>query len=145
MNLKPPKRQHFVPRLHLQHFAGGDPKGHVWTYDAQTGQCRSAVPEETAVEAHFYSAERLDGTMDTTLEEILAGFESAAAPIYEGLLRGVVPTAAATRARMAEMEAEAAVMQARLEQAEGRDARATSARIAPRRRGAAATPQKTER
>jgi len=52
---------------------------------------------------------------------------------------------AATRTRMAEMEAEAAVMQARLGQAEGRDARATSARIAPRRRGAAATPRKAER
>ena len=52
---------------------------------------------------------------------------------------------AATRTRVAEMEAEAAAMQARLGHAEGRDACATSARIAPRRRGAAATPRKTER
>jgi len=33
----------------------------VWTYDAQTGQVRSAVPEQTAVETHFYSVERDDG------------------------------------------------------------------------------------
>ena len=61
---------------------------------------------------------------------------------------------AATRTRMAEMEAEAAVMQARLAQAEGRDARAASAAAAPgspaagtapRRRGAAATPLKARR
>jgi len=45
---------------------------------------------------------------------------------------------AAARTRMA-------MMQARLEQAEGRDARAASERIAPRRRGAAATRPKTER
>ena len=45
---------------------------------------------------------------------------------------------AAARTRMA-------LMQARLEQAEGQEARATSAGIAPRRRGAAATPSKTER
>ncbi len=63
----------------------------------------------------------------------------------EGRLRQMGRELAATRTRMAEMEAEAAVVQARLEQAEGRGARATSARIAPGRRGAAATPRKTER
>jgi len=63
----------------------------------------------------------------------------------ERRLRQMDRELAATRTRMAGMEAEAAVMQARLEQAEGRDARAASARIAPRRRGAAATPRKTER
>jgi len=63
----------------------------------------------------------------------------------ERRLRQMDRELAATRTRMAEMEAEAAAMQARLEQAEGRDARATSARIAPRRRGATATPRKTER
>ena len=63
----------------------------------------------------------------------------------ERRLRQMNRELAATRTRMAEVEAEAAMLQARLEQAEGRDARAASARIAPRRRGAAATPRKTER
>ena len=77
-----PKRHHFIPRLHLQHFAGPEPKGQVWTYDAQTGQVRSAVPEQTAVETHFYSVERDDGVMDTRIEAKLSEIESKAAPIY---------------------------------------------------------------
>jgi hypothetical protein len=86
-----PKRHHFIPILHLKHFVGADPKGHLWTYDAETDQVRSAVPEETAVQGHFYSAERTDGTMDTRLEEHLAKMESAAAPVYDDLLRGKLP------------------------------------------------------
>lgn len=57
----PPKGHHFIPRLHLQHFAGPDPQGQVWTYDAQTGNVWSAIPEEIAVQTHFYSAGRYDG------------------------------------------------------------------------------------
>ena len=85
------KRQHFIPRLHLQHFVGTEPKGHVWTYDAQTGDVRSAIPEQTAIETHFYSAQKADGTMDTRLEEHLATVESNAAPIYKALLLGKLP------------------------------------------------------
>ena len=92
MHVTTPKRQHFIPRLHLQHFVGTEPKGHVWTYDAQTGDVRSAIPEQTAVETHFYSVKTADGTMDTRLEEHLASVESNAAPIYEALLRGELPT-----------------------------------------------------
>ncbi len=75
-----PKGQHFIPRLHLQHFAGDNPKGQVWTYDATSGQAWSAIPEETAVQTHFYSAERDDGSMDTRIEEFLSIVEGAAAP-----------------------------------------------------------------
>ncbi len=63
----------------------------------------------------------------------------------ERRLRQLDRELAVTRTRMAGMEAEAAAMRARLGQAEGRDARTTSARVAPRRRGAAATPRRTER
>jgi hypothetical protein len=51
----------------------------------------SAVPEETCVQTHFYSAEREDGTMDTRLEEFLSQVESRAAPVYESLLTGRLP------------------------------------------------------
>ena len=37
-----PKGQHTVPRLHLQHFAGSEPAGQVWTYDAV--ESRSGQP-----------------------------------------------------------------------------------------------------
>jgi Protein of unknown function (DUF4238) len=86
-----PKGQHFIPRLHLQHFAGPTPKGQVWTYDAIGAKTWSSIPQETAVQTHFYSAENGDGSMDTRIEEFLSVVESAAAPVYEGLLKGAIP------------------------------------------------------
>jgi hypothetical protein len=77
--------------MHLKHFAGAEPKGHVWTYDAVAGTARSAIPEETGVISHFYSIERDDGVMDTRIEEFLAKAESEATPIYEGLIDGQIP------------------------------------------------------
>jgi hypothetical protein len=96
-----PKRHHFIPILHLKHFIGTDPKGQVWTYDAEAGHVRSAAPENTAVEGHYYSAERPDGTMDTRLEEHLAKMESLAAPVYEALLRREIPKVSQGRADFA--------------------------------------------
>ena len=86
-----PKSHHTVPRLHLQHFAGEEPAGQVWTYDAETGRSWSTIPEETATQTHFYSAERADGSMDPTVEVFLSEVEGRAAPVYEGLLRGTIP------------------------------------------------------
>ena len=86
-----PKAQHSVPRLHLQHFIGHDPRGQVWTFNKDTGASWSAVPEETAVQTHFYSVEQDDGTYDTRIEEFLATIESKAAPIYEELITGKLP------------------------------------------------------
>jgi hypothetical protein len=99
--LPAPKRQHFIPILHLKHFAGSDPQGQVWTYDAETSAVRSAVPKETAVQSHFYSAEGDDGAMDTRIEEYLATVESYATPVYEGLLRGEIPKGSQARADFA--------------------------------------------
>ena len=84
-------RHHFIPIMHLKHFTGPSPKGQVWTYDAKTGDVRSATPENTAVERHFYSFEGADGTMDTRVEDYLASIENDAAPIHEGLLAGRIP------------------------------------------------------
>jgi hypothetical protein len=92
-----PKSQHTIPRLHLQHFAGPDPVGQVWTYDAVAARQWSAIPVETGVQTHFYSAERDDGTMDTRLEEFLAQVESRAAPVYEDLLNLRLPKDAQAR------------------------------------------------
>jgi hypothetical protein len=96
-----PKRQHFIPRLHLQHFVGQEPKGQVWSYESQTGQTRSAVPEQTAVESHFYSVENKDGSMNTGIETKLAEIEDKAAPIYEALLSGNIPLVTQQRADFA--------------------------------------------
>lgn len=87
----PAKRQHYIPKLHLRHFAGDTPKGQVWTYDAHAGTVRSAIPDNTAVQSHFYSIEADDGSMDTRVEDILALAEGNAAPVYERLLRSEIP------------------------------------------------------
>jgi hypothetical protein len=83
-----PKRQHIILVLHLKHFVGVKPKGQVWTINKDTGEARSATPENTAVVSHFYSVEKEDGTFDTTFEKGLAEIEGAAAPVYEKLIKG---------------------------------------------------------
>ena len=88
----PPKRQHYVPTLHLKHFVGQQPKNHVWTYDKSKATARHSAPDETGLEAHFYSAERADGSMDTSLETYLSSVESLASPIYDDMIHAdVVP------------------------------------------------------
>src|SRR5215470_4011062 len=82
------RRQHIVPRLVPEHFT--DQKGHVWTYDKKGSGPRNAVPEQTAVIAHFYSRERDDGSMDTALEEALNKFESEPNKPYDKLINGEI-------------------------------------------------------
>lgn len=87
-----PKRQHFIPRFHLQYFAGHEPEGQVWTYDAVNDKVWSAAPENTAVTSHFYSIQLPDGRTDSTVEDLLASAESVAASPYRDALLGHVPT-----------------------------------------------------
>jgi hypothetical protein len=61
----------------------------------------SAIPENTAVEGYFYSGERSDGSMDPTLENLIAKIEGAAIPTYESLLRGEIPGETQDRANFA--------------------------------------------
>lgn len=74
----------------------------MWTYDAVEGRQWSAIPGETGVQIHFYSAERDDGTMDTRLEDFLAQVESRAAPVYEDLLNWRLPKDAQARINFAQ-------------------------------------------
>ncbi|HZL31587.1 MAG TPA: DUF4238 domain-containing protein [Pseudolabrys sp.] len=85
------KSHHYSPVLHLRNFVGNAPAGHIWTYDKQSGNSRSSIPEETGFETHFYSVEKDDGTKDTTIEKFLSDVESKAAPVYRGLLEGKLP------------------------------------------------------
>ena len=94
-----PKGQHIIPRLHLQHFAGDE--GRVFTYDAVAGKVWAAVPVETAVETHFYSAQLADGSIDTRIEAHLGRIETAAAPVYMSLLSGNIPGQTQQRADFA--------------------------------------------
>jgi hypothetical protein len=76
----------------LKHFAGGRPKNQVWTYDKSTGTKRSAIPDETGIFTHFYSIELKNGSYDLTMDNILTDNENFAAPIYEKLIKGELPT-----------------------------------------------------
>lgn len=88
-----PIMQHIVPRLHLSRFAGAEPKGHVWTFSKKGAKPRSAIPEETAIERHFYSVENPDGTYDTWIEETLSKIEGVTEEPYRKLLVGEIPSA----------------------------------------------------
>lgn len=86
------KRQHYVPELHLKHFAGTDPQGMVWTYDNQTDTARPSIPKETGAQTNYYSAPgREEGEYDDSIEEWLSGVESDAVAPYEALLAGQIP------------------------------------------------------
>ena len=84
------RRQHIVPRMVLDNFK--DQNGHVWTYDKAGTEPRHAIPEETAIIAHFYSWEREDGSMDASLEETINKLESEAKKPYEKMLSGEMVT-----------------------------------------------------
>ena len=97
----PPKAHHVIPALHLRNFAGNQPKGQVWTIDKDGTPLRSAIPEETATQKHFYSIERKDGSLDTTIESHLSEVESKAAPVYKKFLSGSIPGYSQERADFA--------------------------------------------
>ncbi|MCI5057098.1 MAG: DUF4238 domain-containing protein [Flavobacteriales bacterium] len=85
------KKHHIIPQMHLRHFAGHSPKGHVWTYDTKSNEPRSATTENTAVETHFYSVQMEDGSMNTLMDDYITDVEAKAAPIYRNILDGKIP------------------------------------------------------
>ncbi|QSR89186.1 DUF4238 domain-containing protein [Methylacidiphilum caldifontis] len=87
-----PKYHHFVPVFYLKHFVGKKPQGHIWTYDSKSGDVWSSLPENTACVKDYYSIKNKDGKRLNDIEKFFSRVESDAAPIYENLLRGVLPT-----------------------------------------------------
>jgi hypothetical protein len=86
-----PKKQHFVPKLHLKHFVGCEPEGMIWTYDSVTGRVAPSLPAETAAETNFYSVQNEKGEYLDQIEGWLSGVESKASDPYGKLLRGEIP------------------------------------------------------
>ena len=66
-----PKRQHYVPCMHLSKFVGEQPKNMIWTFDNQTEKWRPSTVENTAVQSNFYSVRTEAGTNDEI--EVLLG------------------------------------------------------------------------
>lgn len=91
--MKRPKKQHYIPQLHLRHFTGLRPPGMLWTYDLLIGTSRPSLPKETATETNFYSVQDENGQYIDAIEKWLQGVETKAAPIYEQLLNGKIPQA----------------------------------------------------
>jgi Protein of unknown function (DUF4238) len=84
-----PKDHHFIPEMHLKHFA--DAQGMVWTYHKGNGKITPTAPRETGVWRNFYAVEREPGLYFDDLEGCLSAVESDATPIYEKLLLGEIP------------------------------------------------------
>ena len=86
------KQQHKIPRLHLQYFAGHDGKSDVWTYCKKSKKCWSASPQRTAKQGYFYSLKTDNGDWNHSLDEWLQTVETKAAPIYEAIIDGSIPS-----------------------------------------------------
>ena len=72
---KPKKRtkdQHYVPRLHLQHFCGESPKNMIWTYSKSRGTARPSRIEETGFQKNYYSMKDDEGNFRDEIESLLA-------------------------------------------------------------------------
>jgi len=87
-----PKKQHFVPELHLKHFVGTEPPGMVWTYDVKSGRVAPSLPTETGSETNFYSTLDENGQHVDVIETWLSEVEDKAANPYAKLLRGEIPS-----------------------------------------------------
>lgn len=83
------KRQHVVPRFYLSKFCDSD--GKVWTYGANMKPLAS-VPEKTGVETNFYSPTGPNGERYDEIETLLAQIEGGAAPLWNDLSNGRMPT-----------------------------------------------------
>jgi hypothetical protein len=82
------KDHHFVPQLHLKHFIGSQPPGHIWTYSKSSLNAFSSIPKETGFQRYFYGIRKDDGSIDNSIEDWLAEIEGVSAPIYQKLLEG---------------------------------------------------------
>lgn len=75
----------------MRYFIGDAPKQCVWTYDAETGNARPSVPEDTGFESHYYSFKNNDGTMNHSYDDFITEVEGFAAPIYKQLVERRIP------------------------------------------------------
>jgi hypothetical protein len=83
------RHHHFLPRFYLRGFVDPSNGRSLWQYDKQALDIRETTPTDAAVQKHFYSFKRADGTRDTTsVEDALMNIEDQTAPIYRQLLDG---------------------------------------------------------
>jgi hypothetical protein len=78
------KKQHFIPRFYLEHFADGN--GKLWTHDPVHDNLHYSTPENTGFETNIYTPEGEDGTRMDIVEETLSKVESSAAQLLPDLL-----------------------------------------------------------
>ena len=77
-----PKRQHYIPKMLLKHFA--DDKGQLSSFanDApEKGVDTERNPKSLSYEKHLYTRTKLDGSKDYSTEKSLSEIESKADPI----------------------------------------------------------------
>jgi hypothetical protein len=89
--LQGPKRQHYLPRMYLQGFAGDD--GTLAVADRWTGDLRCQPIDSTAVQRHIYTFEDEQGRRRFELEEMFSRVESGLAAAMPRLTAGIGYTA----------------------------------------------------
>ncbi len=73
-----PKRHHYLPRFYLENFCND---GQLWVFDRKNKQYRNQTPNNTALQAHYYSVEDKKGNKNTDIELFLSRIEGQAQPI----------------------------------------------------------------
>lgn len=66
------RKQHTVPQAYLRRFCRDD---RLWLFDKQTGQYWHQFPKEVVKKNHYYSFVREDGSLDTSMEDLLEYIE----------------------------------------------------------------------
>lgn len=85
------KDQHYVPRLHLQHFCGESPKNMIWTYSKRGRKPRPSRVEETGFQKNYYSVRGDDGAYFDDIDNKLTEIENESRAPYRRLLSGELP------------------------------------------------------
>lgn len=85
------KDQHYVPRLHLEHFCGDSPKNMIWTYSKSGRKPRPSRVQETGFQKNYYSVRGEDGSYFDDIDNKLTEIENEAAAPYRRLLSGELP------------------------------------------------------
>jgi len=93
-NQNKPKRQHWVPRCYLRHFATPESKDNkeplVWIFSKDEGDPLLTGVTQVAAMNYLYSPKRRDGTRLWDMEEKLASLEGVVAPLWPLLADGFI-------------------------------------------------------
>ncbi len=81
---------HFVPAFYLAGFADPENPKCLWLYDKARGKVNQSSPRDAGRRRHYHSIPKINGTVDTSVEDGLAKVEGQAAPVLRKLMAGEI-------------------------------------------------------